>query len=89
VKHVSERNFVSETSSYQLKQPETTQKEGETFETQQQSKMSRTASSSNGWIDWRRSAARAILLRDLEPGGPLAEMDGKVVWTGRLNPSNS
>jgi hypothetical protein len=38
--------------------------------------MSGTRSSrSEGWIDWRSSAARAILLRDLEPGGLLVGMD--------------
>ena len=41
--------------------------------TQQQSKVSRAKS--NGWIDWRSSAARVILLRDLEPDGPLAGKD--------------
>ena len=28
-----------------------------------------------GWIDWRKSKARAIILRDLEPGGMLEELD--------------
>ena len=34
-----------------------------------------SAAKSKGWINWRSSAARAILLRDLEPGGPLVGMD--------------
>ena len=29
----------------------------------------------SGWVDWRVSAARAILVRDLEPGGLLHNMD--------------
>jgi hypothetical protein len=38
--------------------------------------MSGTRSSGKeGWVNWRNCTARAVLLRDLEPGGPLVGMD--------------
>jgi hypothetical protein len=39
-----------------------------------------------GWIDWVNSAAREIILEDLEPSGYLFEKDGAVGETADLPP---
>jgi hypothetical protein len=67
-------NFINETRSHQALHNNINNNQRRPDQ-QDEARIMSVNRKSNGWINWRNSAARAILLQDLEPGGLLNEMD--------------